>query len=184
MQAGLVEPLILSSSADWVSCDEGSGVSCFLGGGTRCGRSTVFTSCMHGGHRCVRLLGAAVGRGGVDRSGCGLGISQASQASCSTDHDSTSHCGSVWILAARSGYETNIIISYSNKYLNVMTWCIEQAVRLVWQRAVRYTKHMVKQSSSKKSAKKVDFEPNKMSFAIAAAASTCLVLLAVIAMQG
>jgi hypothetical protein len=41
----------------------------------------------------------------------------------------------------------------------------------------------VKKQPAKKSAKKVDFEPNKMALAVATFAAVTLVLLAVIAMQ-
>jgi DNA-binding LacI/PurR family transcriptional regulator len=46
---------------------------------------------------------------------------------------------------------------------------------------------MVKQSTKnpvKKTAKKVDYEPNKMGFAVAAMSAVILVLVAVIATQG
>jgi hypothetical protein len=44
-------------------------------------------------------------------------------------------------------------------------------------------KKAVKKQPAQKSAKKVDFEPNKMGLAVAAFAAVSLVLLAVIAMQ-
>lgn len=52
---------------------------------------------------------------------------------------------------------------------------------------VRYTEVMVKQSvkrtTTKKSAKKVDFEPNKMALAVSALAAVSLVLLGVMTLQ-